>query len=417
MPGLRSFNWSLKGIIASVGVGAVLAGALAVVVLARDDGPLPPCDLPSESELHSTVEAATAWLERSLQSDGTYWYEYDRSTDEFAPGYHDVRHSGVTMSLYQVAATSNPAVTSVGDMGREYIDDNLVTDGDLVAFGNPRLELHLGATALVVAGLVHRRIATGDTGDDDLLRSMGRWMQLAMRDDGGMWFGARYTPNDDGGVFEPTVGKTSTFYTGEAFWAFGLLANQFPDEGWDETARAVGHYIATERDIEEEIDDPPLADQWSAYGFAEMREWGELEGDELAYVRSLIDRYEGRLEREIRREAKRVGNGTGEPDETERQARGAAFGTTVEALSALWRLTTVEPGLADLDAEVRDDLVCGAAILVARQYDPTRAASWPRPEVVEGAWFREDVTRMDDQQHAMSGVLLAIDALDAAGEG
>ena len=397
----------------AVGVGALLGGTMAVVITTRADGPLPPCTVPAAAELESTVEAATAWLERSLQDDGTYWYEYDRETDEFAPGYHDVRHSGVTMSLYQVAAAGNPTVTAIGDQGRAYIDNNLVTDGDLVAFGNPRLDLHLGATALVVAGLVHRRIATDDTTDDDLLRAMGRWMQLALRDDGGMWFGARYTTNDEGGTFEPTVGRTSTFYTGEAFWAFGLLANQFPGEGWDDSARSVAAYIATERDIEEEIDDPPLADQWSAYGFAEMREWGQLEGPELAYVESLIDRYGGRLEREIRREAKRVGDGTSAPDETERQARGAAFGTTVEALSALWRLTAVDPGLASLNRELRDNLVCGAAILAARQYEPTRAGTWPRPDVVEGAWFLEDVTRMDDQQHAMSGVLLAIDAVNS----
>jgi len=413
VPAFRDFDSILKAIVGAVGVGALLGGTMAAVIVARDDGPLPPCNLPAIAELESTVEAATAWLERSLQDDGTYWYEYDREADEFAAGYHDVRHSGVTMSLYQVAAAGNPEVIAIGDQGREYIDDNLVTDGDLVAFGNPRFELHLGATALVVAGLVHRRIANGDTTDDDLLRAMGRWMQLALRDDGGMWFGSRYVANDDGGVFEPTVGKTSTFYTGEAFWAFGLLANQFPGEGWDDSARAVGTYIATERYIEEEIDDPPLADQWSAYGFAEMREWGQLEGPELAYVESLIDRYAGRLEREIRREDKRVGDGTSAPDETERQARGAAFGTTVEALSALWRLTAADPGLTSLNQDVRDNLVCGAAILAARQYDSSRAAAWPRPDVVEGAWFLENVTRMDDQQHAMAGVLLAMDALDA----
>ncbi len=413
MPRLRSLDSRPKLIVLILTVGAVLAATVGAVVLSREDGPLPPCDLPSESELESTVEAATAWLERSLQSDGTYWYEYDRATDEFAPGYHDVRHSGVTMSLYQVAAGGNLEAASIADQGREYIDANLVTDGDLVAFGQPHLELHLGSTALTIAGLVHRRIATGDNGDDELLRAMGRWMQLALRDDGGMWFGARYQSDASGGFFEPTVGKTSTFYTGEAFWAFGLLANQFPDEGWDDSARSVASYIATQRDIEEEIDDPPLADQWSAYGFAEIGGWGDLEADELAYVRSLIDQYGGRLEREIRREAKRVGDGTNEPDESKRQARGAAFGTTVEALASLWRLSAVDPGLADLNGDVRDDLVCGAAILAARQYDPARAAAWPQPDVVEGAWFLDDVTRMDDQQHAMSGVLLAIEALSA----
>ena len=38
------------------------------------------------------------------QPDGRYLYEYDRATDEARPGYNIVRHAGVTMSLYQLAA-------------------------------------------------------------------------------------------------------------------------------------------------------------------------------------------------------------------------------------------------------------------------------------------------------------------------
>ena len=373
--------------------------------LFRDEPPPPPCDLPTESELKETVASSAAWMQRALQANNRFWYEYDRNTDTFARNYFDVRHAGVVMSLYQVAATGDLSVLETADGGLQYILDNLNTVGDRTAFDDYRVDTDLGSTALAVNALVHRRIATNDQTYDDLLRAMGRYMQSLLRPDGGMWFGAF----SDG--LEPMVGRTSTFYTGEAFWGFGLLANQFPGEGWDDSARLVAHYLATARDSEEGVENPPLADQWASYGFSEMRTWGDLAGDELAYVRSLSEAYHKRVEREIRREASRVGDGTEPPRESVRQSRGAAFGTTVEALSALWRLSQQDPGMADLEPQLRHDLLCGAGILAARQYDTERAAPYTRPDVVEGAWFTEDVTRMDDQQHAMSGVALAVDAL------
>ncbi len=388
-------------------VAALLVGVAAGTgsYLFRDEPPLPPCDLPTSAELHEAVASSAAWMERALQPNNRFWYEYDRSTDTFASNYFDVRHAGVVMSLYQVAATGDLSVLETADGGLQYILDNLNTVGDITAFDDYRRDTDLGSTALAVNALVHRRIATNDQAYDDLLRAMGRYMQSLLRPDGGMWFGAF----SDG--LEPMVGRTSTFYTGEAFWGFGLLANQFPGEGWDDSAREVAHYLATARDAEEGIENPPLADQWASYGFSEMRTWGDLAEPELAYVRSLSEAYHKRVEREIRREASRVGDGTEPPRESVRQSRGAAFGTTVEALSALWRLSRQDPGMADLEPQLRQDLLCGAGILVARQYDTERAAPYARPDVVEGAWYTDDVTRMDDQQHAMSGVALAVDAL------
>ena len=57
---------------------------------------------------------------------------------------------------------------------------------------------------------------------------------------------------------------------------------------------------------------------------------GDLAEAELVYVRSLSEAYPERVERENRREASRVGDGTEPPRESVRQSRGAAFGTTVD---------------------------------------------------------------------------------------
>jgi hypothetical protein len=391
-----------------IALAATMALGACTVFEDDTDAPLLACDRPSAELLESTVGGAMAWLDRALQDDGTYWYEYDRAADAFSPDYHDVRHAGTTMSIYQVAAAGTAVRTdpiALGDESLGYVLDGVVTEGDVTAFLGTSRAAELGSTALVIAGLVHRRIATGDEQYDDLLRSMGRFMDTLRRDDGGMW--ARATAVG----LRPIEGQTSTFYTGEAFWAYGLLANQFPGEGWDESARAVGRYIVFDRDAEEEIEHPPHTDQWSAYGFAEMRDWAPLDVEHRAYIRKLSDKYHDRLERELEHEARRVGDGSRPPDETVTQARGAAFGTTVEALASLWRLASVDPGLGDLAAPLRADLICGARILTARQNGTAAADEWARPDVVRGAWFDEDVTRVDDQQHAMSGVLLAIDAL------
>jgi hypothetical protein len=41
-----------------------------------------------------------------------------------------------------------------------------------------------------------------------------------------------------------------------------------------------------------------------------------------------------------------------------------------------------------------------------RQIDTAEAAAAPDRRRAEGAWFTDGVTRMDDQQHALSALLL-----------
>ena len=53
-----------------------------------------------------------------------------------------------------------------------------------------------------------------------------------------------------------------------------------------------------------------------------------------------------------------------------------------------------------------------AGILVERQIDAAEAGAFPRPELGRGAWLDDGATRMDDQQHALSGLTYAADALE-----
>src|SRR5690606_12435676 len=59
---------------------------------------------------------------------------------------------------------------------------------------------------------------------------------------------------------------------------------------------------------------------------------------------------------------------------------------------------------------------CAAGLLVDRQVDAAEAAEVAHPEAAEGAWFTEGVTQKDDQQHALSALLLAEPVLVAGVE-
>ena len=80
---------------------------------------------------------------------------------------------------------------------------------------------------------------------------------------------------------------------------------------------------------------------------------------------------------------------------------------------SLSRVANAEPQLEDLREPLSARLSCGGGILEERQED---AADWPAPDRVEGAWFRDDTTRMDDQQHALSGLLAAAGRLGPVGQ-
>jgi hypothetical protein len=48
-------------------------------------------------------------------------------------------------------------------------------------------------------------------------------------------------------------------------------------------------------------------------------------------------------------------------------------------------------------------------VLLDRQMTASDAARYPNPARVQGAWLRHGVTQIDDQQHAMSALLLVLE--------
>lgn len=330
------------------------------------------CDEPAAERLHSTATRAASWLADNQRDDDRFAYTVARDGRDLG-GYNEVRHAGVMLSLYQAGELE------AADRGLDWAIDHLANIDDGVALAlNQRASV--GGAALLTAALVERRVQTGEETYDDELRGLGRFMVAMQRSDGGF----RVSANSVTGALD--LEGTSRYYPGEALWALARLHTLWPDEGWDEPARAAATFIATLRDDVENVAAPPLNDHWAAYGFAEMATWGRLTDEVADYARLLYGRFALLIRTESKRDAALVDVLHGPA------RRAAALGTWVEGQAALGRLAAIDDRLTDLRDRIETSARCGTGVLVDRQED-------------DGAWYARGETRMDDQQHAISGLL------------
>jgi hypothetical protein len=340
----------------------------------------PPVSAPA---VQRAIDEGSAWLVRGQREDGRFLYGYSSSRDEVSSDYNSTRHAGVLDALYRVGRIR------AADAGLRYVLDNLITHDGWTAFAPPGEDASVGANALVVVALVHRRQATHDERFDGIARRIARFLLAQQRADGSV---LQYWRPATGRSVPGVVGK---FSTGEAFYALALMRGTFPGEGWERPAHRVAGYLATRRD-EAEGHSIRQADHWAAYGLAALAPVG-LTDTEAGYARWLAG-YFGFL---IRFDSQHTGRPLNPLSES-----GAALGTTGEATAALWRLAGIDPRLADLRDELGDRSACLAGILIDRQVAP--ASANPR---ARGAWFANGDTQMDDQQHAVAALLGASEAL------
>ncbi len=305
--------------------GALLSIALWGVFLAGTRfAVVPPesCGDANAGAIRLAMEEAAGWMKRNLNADGTYVYLYLPDTDTIPPDYNEVRHAGVTMALYQAAGRLNdPEALAAADRALGWMQDHLANRDGWTALDWPGGRPALGATALMAAGLAERRVATGDHSYDELMRGLGRYIMAMQRDDGGFYNGWDTARN------QPLPG-TSKYYPGEALWALALLDKAFPNEGWNDPAHRAASWLVANRDDELDVDFPPLPDQWTAYGLAELADTG-LDEAEADYARRLAERW-GFL---TRVESQRQGGWMGRLVRG-REARGSGMGTWVEGLAA-----------------------------------------------------------------------------------
>jgi hypothetical protein len=351
----------------------VLAAAVLRVAVVPGES-CPPVSAPA---VQRGIGEGAAWLVRGQRDDGRFLYGYFSSRDEVSSEYNSTRHAGVLDALYRLGRIR------AADAGLRYVRDNLIRHDGWTAFAPPGEDANVGANALVVVALMHRRQATHDERFDGLTRRLGRFLLAQGRDDGSI---LQYWRPATGRSVPGVFGK---FSTGEAFYALALLRGAFPEEGWERPAHRVAGYLATRRD-EAEGHSVRQADHWAAYGLAELAPAG-LTDVEAGYARWLAG-YFGFL---VRLESQRVSRPLNPFSES-----GASLGTVGEATAALRRLAGEDPRLADLREVLGERSACITGILLDRQAVP--ANENPR---ARGAWFDEGYTQMDDQQHAVAALL------------
>lgn len=358
------------------------------------------CPVVGAEETRAAIDEAAAWLLRGLGPDGHYTYGYYRDEDRVALGYNGARHAGVTMALYQYAqAAGRPDVIEQADRGLAFMLDRLVDTGEGEAWKPPgERDVELGANALLVAGLVMRREATGNEAYDGVMHRVGAFLLAQQQADGSMH-----------GYWDPSTGRSvgiqGKFATGEAAWALALLEREFPGEGWGAAALPTLDYLALHRDRDMGFL-TRMPDHWAAYAMAELGPEA-LNEVRSAYSRQLAGYFGIRL----RFEAQRRGTGI---NLAVRWVPGtpAGVGTAGEGIAALWRLGREDQRLAGLLPNIEARLACFAGMMVTRQATAAEAAAYARPDLVRGAWFYRGYVQMDDVQHVMAGLLAALPLLE-----
>ena len=390
---------------ALLAIAVLAAGGIAAFAVLAPPERCPPV---SVANLRASATAAVDWFVRNQQRDGSWLYEYDADTDRATPAYNVVRHAGAVMGLYQAASAGIPGALESADRGTEWALARLLERDGWAAVSDEG-ETSTGSTALLVAGLTVRRGFTDDPRFDAHLARLGRFLVAQTEPSGAVL--AYY----DSTVGRPVPGSYSKYYTGETYWALSGLHRLFPAGTWGAAADRIGAYLATQRDQREDYW-PPIADHWAAYGLAETVRFTDrpadrpLTPDEVAYARRQAELFGS----QVRWVSQRFGT-WGALVRGPHVPRGGGYGVIGEGLTGLWRVAQAEPRLADLRTQIGERAVCDAGLAIRAQASPGEAARFAAPSRVAGAWFRDGVTRMDDQQHALAALLRTIPIVEAAG--
>ncbi|MEM9609144.1 MAG: hypothetical protein AAGA99_17100 [Actinomycetota bacterium] len=359
------------------------------------------CEVPSATEIAFAADEAADWAVRGLGDDGRFTYGYRVDDGGVNQSYNLVRHAGMTNALYQHALWRDSDALEAADRSLDALLDLLIARDDWVAVEEPNGDAKLGTVGLLIPALLHRRDLTGDEQYDEEAIALGRFIVAQQESSGAIL--NRWDPDLDG----PVPGVYGRFATGEAFWALAMLDRRFPDAGFREPTLLTADYLALERD-EAEGEFLRNPDHWAAYGFAEMARPGGpgLEQHHVDYVRALS----GAFGVMARYESQRSGTGLtlllrGNT------ALGAGVGAMGEGIAGLWNTSLLVADLEGRSDRLADRLLCTADLLVERQIDEDEASTSPIPDLARGAWFSGGYTQVDDQQHTLSALLFAEDAL------
>ena len=197
----------------------LLAGILAFGVLSPPER----CPDVTADGLRDASSEAVAWFARNQNADGSWLYLYQAPTDTIPDDYNVVRHAGAVMGLYMAAGYGVDDAFDVAERGLQWSMTRLIQRDGWTAAATSNGEPSVGATALLLAGLIERRDATGDDSADGLMARLATFLVGQIEPTGAV----RSSYDMTAGA--PVEGRYSKYYTGEAYWALAGMDRLFPD--------------------------------------------------------------------------------------------------------------------------------------------------------------------------------------------
>ena len=362
------------------------------------------CGVTAQSDRDVAISEAVTWLSTNQNPDGTFMYRYDAELDEVLGGYNWIRHAGTVLALEQARAQGFEASVTPSELAIQAALDQSVSvsiNGKPVMGLSDGPVVSTGGTALFALALLERRDTTGLTNHDDDIRAMLRFLVASLKDRADGSSIVRASANSKARF---TSDEVALFATSQVLFVLARAERIFPHEQWGSHSHQILLYLTTYKANEEGFV-PDMADHWAAYAMSEMMTWADVptfSDTEIAWAKkqmglsSVMIRYESQITDDGFNVLLRG-----------HSAIGAAMGTHGEAVAGWVNFALGQSALTGQVRGLFDRLQCNSSLLVDRQITGVAARDFKSPSRVEGAWLSSGITQVDDQQHAMSALLMA----------
>ncbi|MGE3798149.1 MAG: hypothetical protein AB7G88_09920, partial [Thermomicrobiales bacterium] len=215
------------------------------------------------------ITLGAGWLTQATGPDGSFTYYYRPANDRvYMDDYNDVRHAGVTYSMFQAfEVLGDPALREAAERAVGWIDAaSSATPHGGKAFGLNDLVV-LGGQALALIAVLERRRVLQDTRYDDLIADLAIFMDLMQLPGKPGQHYEFYRPEKD--RFRTTSGPS--YSPGEVLLALCRLSQHFPDGPFLDAAERVAQYLIYGRDGDILAAGKAAGmDHWMALGLSEL---------------------------------------------------------------------------------------------------------------------------------------------------
>lgn len=353
--------------------------------------------VPTHDEALVAAGAGAGWLLDRIRPDGSFLYLYDALADRESEERNVVRHAGCAYALLQHArATGDPDVRDGGRRALAHLLARLRRERQGtadVAFlpRAPGEAAPLGAAALALLAIQEIPETERTPGERDAAAPLAAFLRWMQHPDG------RFYRTREDRLSKGDPGEPALYFPGEALFALARRAAEGEAVSRDAARRAAARQIAEFR----EGADP---DHWTMQGLGALAR-GAPAGDLLDPLAAMAARI---LEDQIGEE--------GLPDErggfrTEDPPPLAHAATRLEGLGAA-RAALAAPGrpVAGIDEGIRR----GLGFVLRLQASVDSSFFLPNPEKARSGFRASPLSahmRIDHTQHAVSAILLGLDAL------